>query len=57
LNPFFLLFLAGTYDRQFCQKESFNPKLIYMSINVALLSKICEVPGAPGFEQPIRDLV
>ncbi len=26
-------------------------------INVALLKKICEVPGAPGFEQRIRALV
>jgi tetrahedral aminopeptidase len=26
-------------------------------INVELLKKICEVPGAPGFEQPIRKLV
>ena len=28
-----------------------------MSIDVELLAKICEVPGAPGFEKPIRDLV
>ncbi|GHC41010.1 M42 family metallopeptidase [Roseibacillus persicicus] len=28
-----------------------------MPINVDLLAKICEVPGAPGFEKPIRDLV
>lgn len=28
-----------------------------MSINIDLLKKICEVPGAPGFEKPIRDLV
>ncbi len=26
-------------------------------INVELLKKICEIPGAPGFEQPIRALV
>lgn len=26
-------------------------------INTALLKKICEVPGAPGFEQPVRELV
>lgn len=26
-------------------------------INVELLKRICEVPGAPGFEQPIRELV
>jgi endoglucanase len=26
-------------------------------INVNLLKKICEIPGAPGFEQKIRDLV
>lgn len=26
-------------------------------INVDLLKKICEAPGAPGFEQPIRELV
>lgn len=28
-----------------------------MPIDVALLAKICEVPGAPGFEKKIRDLV
>lgn len=28
-----------------------------MPINVPLLARICEVPGAPGFEKPIRDLV
>ena len=28
-----------------------------MAIDVELLAKICEVPGAPGFEKPIRDLV
>lgn len=28
-----------------------------MSINVALLKEICEVPGAPGHEQLIRELV
>lgn len=28
-----------------------------MPINIELLAKICEVPGAPGFEKPIRDLV
>lgn len=28
-----------------------------MPINVALLKEICEVPGAPGFEQPIREVV
>ncbi|MFD2304404.1 M42 family metallopeptidase [Roseibacillus ishigakijimensis] len=28
-----------------------------MAIDVPLLAKICEVPGAPGFEKPIRDLV
>ncbi len=28
-----------------------------MSIHVALLKKICETPGAPGFEQRIRELV
>jgi endoglucanase len=26
-------------------------------INVSLLKQICEIPGAPGFEKPIRDLV
>lgn len=26
-------------------------------INIALLKKICETPGAPGFEQPIREFV
>ncbi len=28
-----------------------------MSLDVALLSKVCETPGAPGFEKRIRDLV
>ncbi len=28
-----------------------------MSINTALLKKICETPGAPGFEREIRNLV
>jgi len=28
-----------------------------MSIDVKLLSRICEAPGAPGSEKPIRDLV
>lgn len=28
-----------------------------MSINVKLLKEICEVPGAPGFEQKIREVV
>ena len=28
-----------------------------MSINVSLLKKICEVPGAPGREQLVRELV
>ena len=28
-----------------------------MSINVKLLSKICQAPGAPGFEKKIRELV
>lgn len=28
-----------------------------MSINTSLLSKICTTPGAPGFEQKIRELV
>ncbi len=27
------------------------------NINIALLSKICEIPGAPGFEQRIREFV
>ncbi|MDA0314641.1 MAG: M42 family metallopeptidase [Bacteroidetes bacterium] len=26
-------------------------------INVSLLKQICEIPGAPGFEKPVRDLV
>ena len=26
-------------------------------INVPLLKKICETPGAPGFEQPVREFV
>ena len=28
-----------------------------MSINVALLKKICETPGAPGHEQLVRELI
>lgn len=28
-----------------------------MSLNIALLREICETPGAPGFEEPIRKLV
>ncbi|EON77601.1 Deblocking aminopeptidase [Lunatimonas lonarensis] len=28
-----------------------------MSINVGLLKKICELPGAPGFEKQIRDFI
>ncbi|MBX9850593.1 MAG: M42 family metallopeptidase [Cytophagaceae bacterium] len=28
-----------------------------MELNIQLLSKICETPGAPGFEQKIRELV
>ena len=28
-----------------------------MAINVELLSKICQTPGAPGFEQKVRELV
>ena len=28
-----------------------------MAIDVELLERICEVPGAPGFEKRIRDLV
>ena len=28
-----------------------------MAIDVALLSRVCEAPGAPGFEKLIRDLV
>ncbi|MDG1765437.1 MAG: M42 family peptidase, partial [Flavobacteriales bacterium] len=28
-----------------------------MSLNIALLKEICETPGAPGFEEPIRKLV
>jgi endoglucanase len=28
-----------------------------MSINTALLNKICTIPGAPGFEKKIRELV
>jgi endoglucanase len=26
-------------------------------INVSLLKQICKIPGAPGFEKPVRDLV
>lgn len=28
-----------------------------MALNLKLLKEICEVPGAPGFEQPIREVV
>ncbi len=28
-----------------------------MSINVKLLKEICEIHGAPGFEQPVREIV
>src|SRR5690242_3541611 len=28
-----------------------------MELNISLLSKICETPGAPGFEQKIRELI
>ena len=28
-----------------------------MSLNITLLKEICETPGAPGFEEPIRKLV
>ena len=28
-----------------------------MELNISLLAKICETPGAPGFEQKIRELV
>lgn len=28
-----------------------------MNVDVNLLKEICEIPGAPGFENPIRDLV
>lgn len=28
-----------------------------MSLNIELLSKICETPGAPGYEKRIRDLI
>lgn len=28
-----------------------------MKVDVDLLKKICEIPGAPGFENPIRELV
>ena len=28
-----------------------------MKINIPQLKKICETPGAPGFEKPIRDYI
>ncbi len=28
-----------------------------MTLNIELLSKICEVPGAPGYEKRIRDVI
>lgn len=28
-----------------------------MSVNIDLLASICETPGAPGFEKPVRDLI
>ncbi len=30
---------------------------IYHMINIELLSQVCKIPGAPGFEQPIRAFV
>ena len=27
------------------------------NLNIPLLASICERPGAPGFEQPIRELI
>src|SRR5690606_17143927 len=36
--------------------NAFFKKSIQM-INVALLKRICETPGAPGFEFPIRKVV
>ena len=32
-------------------------KTNHMSINVALLKKICETPGVPGHEQKVRELI
>ena len=28
-----------------------------MALNIKLLAEICETPGAPGYEQPIREVV
>lgn len=30
---------------------------IYQMINIELLAKVCKIPGAPGFEQPIREFI
>lgn len=30
---------------------------IYQMINIELLTKVCKIPGAPGFEQPIREFI
>lgn len=36
---------------------SFQPNLLNMSLNIPLLARICETPGAPGFENRIRKIV
>ncbi len=30
---------------------------IYVMINISLLAEVCKMPGAPGFEQPIRSFI
>lgn len=39
------------------KSDNFAAKLSLAMINIPLLKQICETPGAPGFEQPIRELV
>jgi endoglucanase len=49
--------VVGFYFSQRALFFLFSGKSKLMSINVSLLKKICEVPGAPGREQLVRELV
>jgi endoglucanase len=49
--------VVGFYFSQRALFFLFSGKAKLMSINVSLLKKICEVPGAPGREQLVRELV
>ena len=44
--------MESRVQRFLCIKEKSK-----MSINTKLLAKICKTPGAPGFEQKVRELV